>query len=50
MNCPICNRSLKSKRSIERGIGPVCETKVKKLKDQENENQISFDKELGNDQ
>ncbi|WP_249310283.1 DUF6011 domain-containing protein [Bacillus sp. FJAT-49736] len=46
MNCPICNRPLKSKRSIERGIGPVYETKIAKLKDKENENQISFEKEL----
>ncbi|MEB6549107.1 DUF6011 domain-containing protein [Heyndrickxia sporothermodurans] len=46
MNCPICNRPLKSKKSIERGIGPVCETKIAKLKEKENENQISFEKEL----
>ncbi|KYD03466.1 hypothetical protein B4102_3384 [Heyndrickxia sporothermodurans] len=46
MNCPICNRPLKSKKSIERGIGPVCETKIAKLKDKENENQISFENEL----
>ncbi|MGE6260898.1 DUF6011 domain-containing protein [Heyndrickxia sporothermodurans] len=46
MNCPVCNRPLKSKKSIERGIGPVCEMKIKKLKDKENENQISFDQEL----
>ncbi|MBU5213242.1 DUF6011 domain-containing protein [Heyndrickxia oleronia] len=46
MNCPICNRPLKSKKSIERGIGPVCETKIAKLKDKENEDQISFDNEL----
>lgn len=25
--CPICNRPLKSKRSIKKGIGPVCEKK-----------------------
>ncbi|MFH5779089.1 DUF6011 domain-containing protein [Heyndrickxia oleronia] len=46
MNCPICNRPLKSKKSIERGIGPVCETKIAKLRDKENEDQISFDNEL----
>ncbi|MFB7302592.1 DUF6011 domain-containing protein [Heyndrickxia sporothermodurans] len=46
MNCPICNRPLKNKRSIERGIGPVCETKIAKLKEKENENQISFENEL----
>ncbi|MED1711743.1 DUF6011 domain-containing protein [Heyndrickxia sporothermodurans] len=46
MNCPICNRPLKSKKSIERGIGPVCETKIAKLKEKENENQISFENEL----
>ncbi|MGE8207732.1 DUF6011 domain-containing protein [Heyndrickxia sp. NPDC080065] len=50
MNCPICNRPLKSKRSIERGIGPVCETKIAKLKEKENEDQISFDQELSEEE
>ncbi len=49
MNCPICNRPLKSKKSIERGIGPVCETKIAKLKDKENKDQISFDLKKGSE-
>ncbi|MBL5767999.1 DUF6011 domain-containing protein [Heyndrickxia sporothermodurans] len=43
MNCPICNRPLKSKRSIERGIGPVCETKIKNLENQPPEGQLKID-------
>lgn len=27
--CPACNRPLKHPKSIERGIGPVCERKQK---------------------
>ncbi|WP_223823534.1 DUF6011 domain-containing protein [Rummeliibacillus sp. TYF-LIM-RU47] len=27
MLCPRCNRPLKSKKSIERGIGPICKKK-----------------------
>ncbi|MCM3452768.1 DUF6011 domain-containing protein [Heyndrickxia oleronia] len=42
MNCPICNRPLKSKNSIERGIGPVCEIKIQRLKDAPPEGQLSF--------
>ncbi|WP_231607515.1 DUF6011 domain-containing protein [Fictibacillus sp. 18YEL24] len=38
MNCPVCNRPLKSKKSIEKGIGPVCEKKQK-----ENENQAELE-------
>jgi Family of unknown function (DUF6011) len=38
MVCPICNRPLKSKKSIEKGIGPVCEKKQ-----QENENQTELE-------
>lgn len=34
MNCPVCNRPLKSKRSLSRGIGPSCELKVNKLKNE----------------
>jgi hypothetical protein len=34
MICPLCNRQLKSKKSIERGMGPVC---AKKVKERENE-------------
>ncbi|XQY90669.1 DUF6011 domain-containing protein [Metabacillus sp. HB246100] len=34
MNCLVCNRPMKSQKSIKRGIGPVCE---KKVKNQENE-------------
>ncbi|EIJ79147.1 hypothetical protein PB1_16359 [Bacillus methanolicus PB1] len=29
MICPICNRQLRSKKSIERGMGPVCARKLK---------------------
>jgi hypothetical protein len=45
MNCPVCNRPLKSKKSIEKGIGPVCETKIKNLENKPAEDQLSL--ELG---
>lgn len=43
MNCPVCNRPLKSPKSIAKGIGPVCEIKVKKLENTPPEGQISID-------
>jgi hypothetical protein len=51
MNCPVCNRPLKSKKSIEKGIGPVCEVKVKKLENEPPEGQTAFtDNQLDGDQ
>ncbi|WP_102274064.1 DUF6011 domain-containing protein [Cytobacillus massiliigabonensis] len=46
MNCPVCNRPLKSPRSIAKGIGPVCEIKVKKLENSPPEGQITIDELL----
>lgn len=46
MNCPVCNRPLKSKRSLSKGIGPVCEIKVKKLENSPPEGQITIDELL----
>ncbi|MFJ8245201.1 DUF6011 domain-containing protein [Peribacillus asahii] len=43
MNCPVCNRPLKSKRSIEKGIGPVCERKLEKLKNNTDEKQLEME-------
>ncbi|MBO1515026.1 DUF6011 domain-containing protein [Metabacillus bambusae] len=43
MNCPICNRPLKSKKSIVRGIVPVCERKLEKLKDNADEDQLKME-------
>ena len=43
MNCPVCNRPLKSVKSIAKGIGPVCETKVQQLENEPPEGQISID-------
>lgn len=43
MYCPVCNRPLKSKKSIAKGIGPVCETKVKKMENEAPENQIKME-------
>jgi len=28
MKCAVCNRTLKNPKSVEKGIGPVCEGKV----------------------
>jgi hypothetical protein len=42
MKCPVCNRPLKSNKSIEKGIGPVCAIKVKKLENEPPEGQLSF--------
>ncbi|KOP84121.1 DUF6011 domain-containing protein [Cytobacillus solani] len=46
MNCPVCNRPLKSKKSLSKGIGPVCEIKVKKLENSPPEGQITIDELL----
>jgi hypothetical protein len=43
MICPVCNRPLKSPKSISRGIGPVCEVKVKNLQNEPPEGQLSLD-------
>ncbi|MGN7429302.1 DUF6011 domain-containing protein [Cytobacillus praedii] len=42
----MCNRPLKSLKSIAKGIGPVCEIKVKKLENSPPEGQISIDELL----
>ncbi|MFE8697951.1 DUF6011 domain-containing protein [Cytobacillus sp. FJAT-53684] len=42
MNCPVCNRPLKSKKSIAKGIGPVCEKKLEQSKNEPPEGQLSF--------
>ncbi|USK54218.1 DUF6011 domain-containing protein [Cytobacillus solani] len=46
MNCPVCNRPLKSKKSLSKGIGPICEIKVKKLENSPPEGQITIDELL----
>lgn len=43
MICPVCNRPLKSKRSVAKGIGPVCEKKLEKLKDTADEDQLKME-------
>ncbi|WP_338749842.1 DUF6011 domain-containing protein [Bacillus sp. FJAT-52991] len=43
MICPVCNRPLKSKESIAKGIGPVCETKIKDHANEPLEGQTSID-------
>ncbi|HHY74061.1 MAG TPA: hypothetical protein GX497_12745 [Bacillus bacterium] len=43
MKCPMCNRPLKSQKSITKGIGPVCERKLEKLKDNADEDQIKME-------
>jgi hypothetical protein len=42
MNCPVCNRPLTSKKSIAKGIGPVCAVKIKKLENEPPEGQTSI--------
>jgi hypothetical protein len=42
MICPVCNRPLKSPKSIAKGIGPICEVKVKKQKNNPPEGQMDF--------
>lgn len=43
MNCPLCNRPLKSPKSISKGIGPVCERKLEKLKDKADDDQLKME-------
>ncbi|MFS0776238.1 DUF6011 domain-containing protein [Neobacillus sp. 3P2-tot-E-2] len=43
MICPVCNRPLKSKKSVAKGIGPVCEKKLEKLKDTADEDQLKME-------
>jgi hypothetical protein len=43
MNCPICNRPLKSPKSVALGIGPVCARKLEDLKDNADENQLKME-------
>lgn len=45
MNCPVCNRPLKSLKSIVKGIGPVCERKLEKLKDTADDDQLKMELE-----
>ncbi|WP_309246415.1 DUF6011 domain-containing protein [Cytobacillus oceanisediminis] len=40
--CPVCNRPLRSKKSIAKGIGPVCEIKVNKLENEPPEGQLTI--------
>lgn len=42
MICPVCNRKLKSDRSIEKGIGPTCEKRLKERENEPPEGQLSF--------
>jgi hypothetical protein len=42
MICPVCNRPLRSKKSIDKGIGPVCEKKEKERENQPPDGQLSF--------
>jgi hypothetical protein len=43
--CPVCNRPLKSPKSMAKGIGPVCEVKITKLQNEPPEGQTSFTNE-----
>lgn len=43
MNCPMCNRPLKSTKSIAAGIGPVCARKLSELKDSADEDQLKME-------
>lgn len=43
MICPMCNRQLKSSKSIARGIGPVCARKLENLKDNHDEDQLKME-------
>lgn len=46
MNCPVCNRPLKSLKSISKGIGPICERKLEKLKDNSDEDQLKMELDI----
>ncbi|MBT2661921.1 DUF6011 domain-containing protein [Bacillus sp. ISL-45] len=43
MICPVCNRQLKSQKSIARGMGPVCARKLENSKDNHDENQMKLE-------
>ena len=43
MNCPMCNRPLKSVKSIAAGIGPVCARKLSELKDTADQDQLKME-------
>ncbi|WP_156187435.1 DUF6011 domain-containing protein [Peribacillus loiseleuriae] len=43
MNCPVCNRPLKSAKSIAKGIGPVCATKVNKIDNEAPKDQLKME-------
>ncbi|WP_161598814.1 DUF6011 domain-containing protein [Bacillus mesophilum] len=43
MNCPMCNRPLKSAKSISAGIGPVCARKLSELQDTADEDQLKME-------
>ncbi|WP_187292135.1 DUF6011 domain-containing protein [Bacillus sp. 1NLA3E] len=43
MICPICNRPLKSLKSIAIGIGPVCVRKLENLNDNADGNQLEME-------
>ncbi|MEH7392426.1 DUF6011 domain-containing protein [Bacillus sp. JJ1474] len=42
MNCPVCNRTLKSLKSIAKGIGPVCERKLSDMENNTDEDQLKM--------
>lgn len=46
--CPVCRRKLKSKASIERGIGPKCEHRLSRIQDGGSE-QLSLSTFFNND-
>ncbi|WP_370225317.1 DUF6011 domain-containing protein [Cytobacillus sp.] len=43
ITCPGCNRPLRSKKSIAKGIGPVCERKLEKLENEPDEDQLKME-------
>jgi hypothetical protein len=43
MICPVCNRPLKSEKSIAKGMGPICEKKLQEMENQPPEGQMSLD-------
>lgn len=49
MICPVCNRPLRSKKSVAKGIGPVCERKLEKLEDKADEDQLKMELNVKND-
>ncbi|WP_035099074.1 DUF6011 domain-containing protein [Anoxybacteroides tepidamans] len=46
LNCPVCNRQLKSQKSIERGMGPVCAIKLLEKENEPPKGQMSIDEYL----